>query len=145
VRGCGEEMGLTCALTFVACGLIGLGAMHWDRKQILVQVVCGLATSFLLTDAFFFSQWAVPFNRPRMPGRASLPLMLTLYIGGFPVLLGRVVLLEFWMEKSLLHVLWIALTTIALRASINGLRRWLGDEVEPAEGYDGEFVLLGLT
>jgi hypothetical protein len=136
---------LTCALCIVVCVVIGLCAVHWDRRQVLVQVVCGVALSFLLTDAFFFSQWAVPFNQPRMPGRTSLPLMLTLYIGVFPLLLGRVVSLEFWMEKSLLRVFEIVLLALVLRAVMNVLRRWLGDEVEPAEGYDGEFVLLGLA
>ena len=135
----------SCALSVVACVVIGLCAVHWDRRQVMVQAVCGAAISFLLVDAFFFSQWAVPFNRPRMPGRTSLPLMLTLYIGVFPLLLGRVVLMELWMEKSLLRVLWIALAAVALRGVMNALRRWLGDEVEPVEGYDGEFVLLGLA
>ena len=136
---------LSCALSVVACVVIGLCAVHWDRRQVMVQAVCGVAMSYLLIDAFFFSQWAVPFNRPRMPGRTSLPLMLTLYIGVFPLLLGRVVMMELWMEKSLLRVLWIALAAVALRGVMNALRRWLGDEVEPAEGYDGEFVLLGLA
>jgi hypothetical protein len=136
---------LSCALSVVACVVIGLCAAHWDRRQVMVQAVCGVAISFLLIDAFFFSQWAVPFNRPRMPGRTSLPLMLTLYIGVFPWLLGRVVMMEFWMEKTSLRVLWIALAAVALRGLMNALRRWLGDEVEPAEGYDGEFVLLGLA
>jgi hypothetical protein len=135
----------SCALSVVACVVIGLCAVHWDRRQVMVQAVCGMAISYLLVDAFFFSQWAVPFNRPRMPGRTSLPLTLTLYIGVFPLLLGRVVKMELWMEKSLLRVLWIALAAVALRGVTNALRRWLGDEVEPAEGYDGEFVLLGLA
>jgi hypothetical protein len=136
---------LSCVLGVVACVLIGLCAAHWDRRQVMVQAVCGVAMSFLLIDGFFFSQWAVPFNRPRMPGRTSLPLMLTLYIGVFPLLLGRVVVMELWMEKSLLRVLWIAFAAVALRGVMNALRRWLGDEVEPAEGYEGEFVLLGLS
>ena len=136
---------LSCALSVVACVVIGLRAVHWDKGQVVVQAVCGVAMSFLLIDAFFFSQWAVPFNRPRMPGRTSLPLMLTLYIGVFPLLLGRVVMMELWMEKSLLRVLWIALAAVALRGVMNALRRWLGDEIEPAEGYDGEFILLGLA
>jgi len=136
---------LSCALIVVVGVVIGLWAVGWDRRQLMVQAVCGVAMSFLLVDAFFFSQWAVPFNRPRMPGRTSLPLMLTLYIGVFPLLMVRVVLMEFWMEKNLLRVLWIALAAVALRSTVNALRRWLGDEVEPAEGYDGEFVWLGLA
>ena len=136
---------LWCALGVVACVLLGLCTLHWDRRQVMAQAVCGMAMSFLLVDAFFFSQWAVPFNRPRMPGRTSLPLMLTLYIGVFPWLLGRVVKLGFWMEESLLRVLCIALAAVALRIVVNALRRFLGDEVEPAEGYDGELVLLGLS
>jgi len=136
---------LSCVLSVVACVLIGLCAAHWDRRQMMVQAVCGVAMSFLLVDGFFFSQWAVPFNRPRMPGRTSLPLMLTLYIGVFPLLLVRVVMMELWMEKGLLRVLWIAFAAAALRGVMNALRRWLGDEVEPAEGYEGEFVLLGLS
>ena len=136
---------LCCALSAVACVVLGLCAVHWDRRQVIVQAVCGVAISFLLVDAFFFSQWAVPFNRPRMPGRTSLPLMLTLYIGVFPWLLGRVVRLEFWMEESLLRVLCIALAAVFLRIVMNALRRFLGDEVEPVEGYDGELVLLRLS
>lgn len=71
--------------------------------------------------------------------------MLTLYIGVFPWLLGRVVRLEFWMEESLLRVLCIALAAVFLRIVMNALRRFLGDEVEPVEGYDGELVLLRLS
>jgi len=70
--------------------------------------------------------------------------MLTLYIGAFPL---------FWARsddggvdgKEFLARAWIALAAVTLRGVMNALRRRLGDEVEPAEGYDGEFVLLGLA
>jgi hypothetical protein len=59
----------------MGCIVAVLRAEGWDVRHLLVQTACGLC---------------VPFNQPRMPGRANLPLMLTLYLGALP--LGKTVL-----------------------------------------------------
>src|SRR6202012_2064287 len=99
---------LVCALgavTSVAALLAGLG---WNPRQILVQIVCGVCLAILLTDAFFMFLQSIPFARPRMPGKTSLPLMLTLYVGVLPVFLFEMVRLEVALERSVVKLLFVA-------------------------------------
>jgi hypothetical protein len=134
-----------CALVAMCSILASLRVAGWDARQLIVQAVFGLSLCVLLTDGFFAFQRAVPFNRPRMPGRTSLPLMLTLYIGILPPAIVGVILMEMASEKHsaklLLAVLPTALAHLAFRALSNG-----PDEVEEEmEVYEGEFQLLGLS
>ena len=134
-----------CALVAMGGILALLRVAGWNARQLIVQGVFGLCLCVVLTDGFFAFQRAVPFNRPRMPGRTSLPLMLTLYVGVLPPAIVGVILMEMASEKHLtklfLAVVPTALAHVAFRVLSNG-----PDEVEEEmEGYEGEFQLLGLS
>jgi len=125
--------------------LILLRAVGWDARHLLVQAVCGLCITVLLTDGFFFSQQSVPFNHPRMPGKTSFPLMLTLYLGVFPLFVSLTIVAEMLIEKHPAKLLLPVLVTIAIHAALTLLRRGPGEVEEEMEGYEGEFQLLGLS
>ncbi|WP_263383753.1 hypothetical protein [Granulicella arctica] len=135
---------LFCALGVMVCVLAMLAAIRWDARHLLVQFVCGVCLCVVLAEAFFFQQ-GVPFNRPRMPGRTSLPLMLTLYVGAFPVMILWVTHVEVGLERNLFKLLW-PLATVAMMYAGLSLSRGGPEEVEEEmEGYEGEFQLLGLS
>jgi hypothetical protein len=136
---------LLCAIAVMCVVTAVLRLAGWDARHLLVQIVCGSCLCLLLTSGFFFFQQSVPFNRPRMPGRTSLPLMLALYIGVFPPLIFGIVRLEMQMEKSLSELWIVAFVTLAIQAALNVLRRRSEEDEEEMEGYDGEFLLLGLS
>ncbi|HEX4156079.1 MAG TPA: hypothetical protein VHY48_10740 [Acidobacteriaceae bacterium] len=136
---------LLCAMGVMGCVLGLLWTAGWSGRALLVQAVCGMCLSVLLTDGFFFFQRSVPFTRPRMPGKTSLPLMLTLYIGILPLFLLGMVKLEMLMELHLMRLLVAAAIAAAIHGALT-LMRESGDEIEEEmEGYEGEFQLLGLA
>ena len=120
-------------------------AAGWDMRRILVQGVVGVCLGVLLTDAFFFSEEYVPFNRARMPGRTNFPLMLTLYIGILPLFVMGVVRLEAGLEESFLKLVLLGVGTALVHVGVNQLRYEPGVVEEELEGYDEEFQLLGLS
>ena len=134
-----------CALSLISSVLVVLRAAGWDTRHLLIQTVCGLCIAVLLTDGFFFSQQAVPFNQPRMPGKTSFPLMLSLYLGVFPLFVSLTVVAEMLIEKHTAKLLLPILITVAIHAALSLLRRGPGEIEEEMEGYDGEFQLLGLS
>jgi len=136
---------LVCAMGILTCIVATQRAAGWGVRRLLVQTVCGLCLSVLLTDGFFFSQHSVPFNQPRMPGRTSFPLMLTLYIGVFPVFILGVISMEMQMEKNLLKLLLLAFVTTVVHVALGVLHRESEEVEEEMEGYDGVFQLLGLS
>jgi hypothetical protein len=99
----------------------------------------------LLTDGFFFLKQSVPFNRTRMPGRTSLPLMLTLYIGVLTPFIYGVIYMESHLEKHLGKLLLLGLITLAIHVTMVLLRSGFAEIEEELEGYEGEFQLLGLS
>ena len=133
------------ALCVVICVGAVFGGMGWDRRQILVSVVCGVALAVLLTDAFFIFLQSIPFAQPRMPGKTSLPLMLTLYVGVMPVFLFEMVRLEMALERSVVKLLMVACAAAAAHAVLLRLGRIPPEEEEEMEGYEGEFQLLNLA
>ena len=133
------------AIAITACVLVALRIAGWNLRLLLVQLVCGLCLCTFLTDSFFHFHPSVPFNRPRMPGKTSLPLMLTLYIGVFPPFVLWVIDLEKTFEKSLSHLVLLALITAAFHVAITLLRDRSTEVEEEIEGYEGEFQLLGLS
>ncbi len=137
----------TLTISIIVAGLVfaALSFADWEWRKLLVQAVCGLCLCVLLTDLFFFSQRGVPFTLPRMPGKTSLPLMLTLYVGIFPLFVYGVVFMETQIEKQLLKLLFLAAATLMLHAGLNTLHRELGEVAEDVEGYEGEFQVLGLN
>ena len=131
------------AVTAVVVTLV-IGA-GWDVRLVLVQGVVGVCLGVLLTDAFFFSEEYVPFNRARMPGRTNFPLMLTLYIGILPLFVMSVVRLEGKLEESSIRLLLLGVGTALVHVGVNRLRYEPGVVEEELEGYDEEFQLLGLS
>ncbi len=136
---------LLCVACVTACVLASLLAIGWGWRRVLVQVVCGAALGVLMNDGLFFFQESVPFNRPRMPGRTSLPIVLTMYLGVFPLLMTWMMGLALRLERDLRLLGWVALMAAVGHVLFLALRRWLGDFEEEVEGYDGEYVLLGLS
>jgi hypothetical protein len=132
-------LGVTAAVVCVVC------AAGWDVRRVLVQGVVGVCLGVLLTDAFFFSEEYVPFNRARMPGLTNFPLMLTLYIGILPLFVMGVVRLEGKLEESFLKLVLLGLGTALVHVGVNQLRYEPGVVEEELEGYDEEFQLLGLS
>jgi hypothetical protein len=136
-------LGCTAGVGAAAFGVLAIAGC--GVRILLAQAVCGLGLAILMSDGLFFFQPSVPFNRPRMPGRTSLPLMLTAYLAIFPLLLMQMGRLETYLEGHLWRLLWVPLAVAVVRAGFMGLRRILGDFEEEVEGYDGEYVLLGLS
>jgi hypothetical protein len=134
-----------CAIGLMGAIIAALRATGWDARHLLIQFICGLCICILLTDGFFFSQNTVPFNQPRMPGKTSFPLMLTLYLGVFPLFVSLTVVAEMLIEKHPAKLLLPAILTITLHTALTLLRRGPGEVEEEMEGYDGEFQLLGLS
>lgn len=135
---------MLCAVGVVCATLAVLGSAGWDARRLLVQVVCGVGLAVLLTDGFFLFQRSVPFTRPTMPGKTSLPLMLTLYVGVLPVFLVGMVRLEMWLEEHPFKLLLVGAAAVAIHLVPALMRR--SDEIdEEMEGYEGEFQLLGLA
>ncbi|HEY1742605.1 MAG TPA: hypothetical protein VGG18_05525 [Granulicella sp.] len=134
-----------CAAGVLGCVVAVLRMAGWDMRHLAVQIVCGLCLCLLLTDGFFFFQQSVPFNQPRMPGRTNFPLMLTLYIGVFPLFVFGMIRLEMSMEKNLAKLLLLGVTALVIHVALNVLRRGSEEVEEEMEGYEGEFQVLGLS
>jgi hypothetical protein len=104
----------------LCCGLLTaavwslLLALHWPWIDLAIQALCGIGLSILLADLFFLGRTQIPFTRPRLPGRAGLPLVFTLYAALFPAMVLLVVQLELTAEKRLAVLAWIALGIPAL-------------------------------
>ena len=122
-----------------------VAAAGWDVRTVVVQGVVGVCVGLLLTDAFFFSEEYVPFNRARMPGRTNFPLMLTLYIGILPLFVVGVVRLEGELEGSFVKLMLLGVGTAMVHVGVKQLRYEPGVVEEELEGYDEEFQLLGLS
>jgi len=133
------------AVVVMGVAAVALLAAGCSLERLMVQCVCGATLGLLLSEGFFFYQPSVPFNRPRMPGRTNFPMLLTMYFGVFPLLMIYVVKLETQLAAHPLRLLWVVLLAVAARLMFVALRKLLGEAEEVAEGYDGEFVLLGLS
>jgi hypothetical protein len=136
---------LMCAFGMVMCVAAVLVGLGWTARELLVQVVCGVGLAVLLTDAFFMFLQSIPFATPRMPGKTSLPLMLTLYIGVLPVFLFEMVRLEMSLERSLAKLTSVACGVVAAHLVVLRLSRRSAESEEEMEGYEGEFQLLNLA
>ena len=141
----GRRWVLMCAWGVMGSILAALHFAGWDPQRLLAQLVCGLCLCTLLTDACFAFQRSVPFNQPRMPGKTSLPWMLTLYIGILPPVLFGVIRLEMQYERSLLKLLLLGLGVAAVHLGLGQLQTRPDEVEEEMEGYEGEFQVLGLS
>jgi hypothetical protein len=135
---------MACAGCVLAAILIALGIAGWDARKLLVQAVCGVCLCMLLSDGFFFAQRSVPFNQPRMPGKVSFPLMLTLYVGVYPQYVMGMSWLEMALERHTVRLAMICFIAAALHWLASVLRG-MSSEAEDLAEYDGEFQMLGLT
>ena len=134
-----------CALAATALLLSLLTLASLAPRQLLIQAVCGLALSLLLTDLFFASQGSIPFNQPRMPGRTNFPLLLTLYIGILPLFVLGIVRLETWLQAVPSRLFGLALLVLGIHLTLRRANRALPQPEEELEGYEGEFQILGLS
>ena len=105
---------LLCCALLTASVLALLLALHWSWTGLLIQAICGAGLSILLADLFFLGRTQIPFTRPRLPGRAGLPLVLTLYAALFPAMVLLTVYLELSAETQLKPLLYILLGIPAL-------------------------------
>ena len=136
---------LICALCVVACIAVVLAVLGWSPRAMLVQIVCGAGFAILLTDAFFMFLQRVPFAQPRMPGKTSLPLMLTLYLGVLPAFLFQMVRFEISLERSFVRLILVACGIVATHMVLLRMSRRPPESEEEMEGYEGEFQLLNLA
>jgi hypothetical protein len=141
----GRTWALVLSSLVIILVLAVLALAGWQTRALLVQAVCGISLAILLTDGFFFLQRRVPFNQARMPGRRSLPLLLTLYIGVFPPFIVGVVHLEKLLEMSLFKLISLVAGVLLIHAGMHFLRSAPLEVEEEMEPYEGEFQLLGLS
>jgi hypothetical protein len=105
----------------IAAVLSVLAACGWDFVELLLQAVFGSVCAVFLIDGFFFLEAYVPFTRPSLSGRSSLPMTLAIYIFGVPVLILLMLTLEDWVG----HNGWRLLRAIGGFLVIHGLMHWL--------------------
>ena len=132
----------------IAATLVIVSLLTFARlgpRPLLIQAVCGLALSLLLTDLFFASQGSIPFNQPRLPGRTNFPLLLTLYIGILPLFVLGTIRLESWIETAPTRLLGVTLIVLGVHLALSRANRALPQPEEELEGYEGEFQVLGLS
>ena len=140
-----KSWALGCGLAVVCTVTIVLTWLRSTPREILVQAVCGVCLCMLLVEAFFFAQTAVPFSRGRQPGKTSLPLILTLYIGVLAPSLFAMILFEKNAEKNL-PLLLCAISLVPITHwTLRALRKWTVLIEEEREGGETEFQLLNLS
>ena len=108
-------------LIVVAAFVAALALCRWHGFNLISQLVFGAIYAVLLTDVFFFFQSCIPFTRPRLPGRGSLPLALAVFVFGAPVSILLAVTLERWVGSSALKLE----TACAASVLLHALQRWL--------------------
>ena len=86
----------TACLAVIVLFLIALATSNWRSGGLVLQGIYGTCCAVLLIDVFFFFEAHIPFTRPPLPGRTSLPMTLAIYIFGVPVLVLLMVTLERW-------------------------------------------------
>jgi hypothetical protein len=134
-----------CGAGVLAAIVLALRAAGWDARQLIVQAVCGIGLCALLVEGFFFAQSSVPFSRARTPGRTSLPLMLTLYVGVLAPFVWGMMWVERRMERELMLMVWVVAVVPAVHVALRALRERTVLVEEEREGAEGEFQLLGLS
>jgi hypothetical protein len=135
---------MMCAMVVLACVLAALRMLGWNAWHLLVQAGTGFCVALLLTNAFFFSPEAVPFNRPRMPGNSKWGLAMALYLIVLPQFVFRMVDVEKGIEKKWTRAVGWCVATVV----VWGLMVWRRRKSPPLDDdwaeYSGEYLLLGL-
>jgi hypothetical protein len=136
---------LGCAYGVLGCVIAVLAGMGWSARQLAVQLVCGVCFGALLVEGLMFEDRGMPFSRPRSPGKTSLPLMLTLYLGVLPPLLFGMIWMELRMEKSPVWLpAWVLIVALA-HGTATRLRMVSQAKLEDGDEGEPEFQLLGLS
>jgi hypothetical protein len=136
---------MMCSLAMLACILVILHGLGWDARRLFVQAGTGFCLALLLSSAFFFAPDHVPFNKPRMPGKSSFALLLTLYFGALPPFVFIMIDIEKGVEQKLTRAIgWSIFTAVVW--GLMAWWRWRSPvlEEDTAE-YSGEYLLLGLS
>jgi hypothetical protein len=139
-----RKWALAGGLTVVIVVTAALACVGWSGRELLVQAVCGACLSAILVDGFFFAQTGVPFSQPRRPGRTSLPLTLTLYLGVLPPFIFGMIMVEVRVESKLFLLIAVVALVPVIHYFLRKLRERSVLIEEEREGADGEFQLLGL-
>ena len=140
-----RKWALACGAAVVLLVTATLAYLSWDPRELLVQTVCDACLTALLVDFFFFAEDSVPFSKPRRPGRTSLPLVLTLYLGVLTPFIFGIVLLETRIEKNLLLLTAVVGAVPVVHWLLQRLRERAVLIEEEREGAGGEFQLLGVS
>ena len=109
---------LLCCGLLLALVLGLLLAAKWPVWNLVVQLAWGIGLSVLMADLFFLGRTQIPFTRPRLPGRAGLPLILTLYAALFPALVLLTVKGELLAEQRGWFLLELAITAVVLHLAL---------------------------
>ena len=105
---------LLASIALTAILLATLLTLHWSYWSLFIQTFAGIAFCLLFNKVMFLGRTQIPFTRPRLPGRAGLPLVLTLYAALFPAMVLLTVYLELSAETQLKPLLYILLGIPAL-------------------------------
>lgn len=134
-----------CALGLMLMLLCALFAAGLHGRALLVQAVLGFCMCAVFVGGFFFAQNSLPFSKPRSPGKTSLPLVLTLYLGVLPPFVFGMIYIAQRAENNLLLLLWPLLSIPLLHIGAQALRESSVVVEEEREDGGGEFQLLGLS
>lgn len=135
---------LVCGWAALAMLLPVLWVAGMGMRGLLVQAVCGICLCAVLVDGMLFANHGIPFAQPRSPGKTSLPLMLTLFVGILPVYCAGMVWAETWLERKPVWLLAAVAVVPAAHLVIEMLRRRSQATLEDGDEIEGEFQLLGL-
>jgi hypothetical protein len=140
-----RKWALGCGLSVVLAVTTALALIGFGVRELVVQAACGVCLCAVLVDGFFFAQTSVPFSQPRRPGRTSLPLILTLYIGILAPFIFGMILLEERIERDLLLLIVAVCVVPVVHWTLRRLRERAVLIEEEREGAGGEFQLLGVS
>lgn len=135
---------LACALAVLTLVLVVLGCLGTPARVLLVQALCGMTVSVLIVETLLFADRGIPFAQPRAPGKTSLPLLLTLFIGVLPVFVVGMERLSLWLERKPWWLVAGLLLIPIMRRGAGSLRRQSQPELQDGDEVEGEFQLLGL-
>ena len=137
---------LMCSLP-VILAVIGVLALDgWDYRHLLIQLVFGVVSALLLTEASFLFHASIPFTRPRLPGRTSLPLTLAVFLFSLPAFLESVLWLEGIAEAKPWVIMLVFVGTLIVSLSVHRFRRTeTGRLPEDAFADEMETDIMGLN
>jgi len=125
-----------CAGCVMAVVLLILACLGWSPWKLAVQAISGACFASLLMDLFFFFPSGIPFTRPRLPGRNSLPLVLTIFVFGFPASVVAAYQVAMRAETWPRTLIWLGLAAVGMRVGLHRARR--SPVYPPVEAFGDE-------